>query len=119
MKKRQTYKEKRPWGSFTQFTYNVKTTVKILIVNPGQLLSDQRHRHREELWVPLDEGGYVVINGKKRMVSPQEEIIITVGTWHRVGCEETVSRPIRILEISFGDFDENDIERRDDIYNRI
>lgn len=114
-----TYTEERQWGAFHQYTHNMPTTVKILVIKPGALLSDQRHKQRSELWVPLDGGLYVVLDGQKLFVSPHQEIEIPAGTWHRVGCTTKARKPARILEVSFGHFDENDIERRDDIYGRV
>ena len=32
-----TFKVKRPWGTFTQFTHNEKSTVKILEIKPKEM----------------------------------------------------------------------------------
>jgi len=58
----------KPWGSFDQFVLNTPCTVKILTCNPGQKLSLQRHRQRNELWVALDAG--VVWNWTARSSPP-------------------------------------------------
>jgi len=42
------YTEQRPWGSFTQYSDNEQTTVKLLDVKPGIRLSYQYHDHRDE-----------------------------------------------------------------------
>ena len=42
--------ESRPWGGFRVFVHNEPCTVKILTVNPGARLSDQRHAQRSEYW---------------------------------------------------------------------
>ena len=49
-------KDIRPWGIFKRYAHNEKCTVKIITVNPNQLLSKQVHRKRNELWVIIDEG---------------------------------------------------------------
>lgn len=116
--RKQTYFEQRPWGSFNKYADNEKVAVKILFVDPGALLSYQRHKKRDKLWIPLDEGLYVVINDNKLNVTPHQEIDIPVGALHRAGCYDNVPRKARILEISFGEFDENDEERVKDVYNR-
>lgn len=105
----------KPWGNFRQFTLNEQSTVKILTVAPGQLLSAQTHKNRDELWVALDSGLRVELD--EEVFHPQvgEVLVITRGTKHRLGSEGTEGR---MLEISFGFFDENDIERSDDIYGR-
>ena len=44
-----------------------------------------------------------------------DEIVIIRNTKHRVS---SLGKQARILEVSFGFFDENDIERFEDIYGR-
>jgi mannose-6-phosphate isomerase len=39
----------KPWGSYEQYTHNLPSTVKILTVAPGGILSRQYHHHRDEL----------------------------------------------------------------------
>ncbi len=38
----------RPWGKFRRFTKNTNSTVKILTINPNEVLSLQSHQHRAE-----------------------------------------------------------------------
>lgn len=107
--------DERPWGGFRQFAHNALCTVKVLTVADGQLLSLQSHRNRDELWVVLDEGLQIEIDGEKTVAHPGDEFVIARGARHRVG---SVGGTGRILEISFGDFDEDDIERYEDVYGR-
>ena len=78
------YEEKRPWGGFRRYTHNQLSTVKIITVNPGDILSLQ--------------------------------IFIPHGTLHRMA--GVGDNPSRWLEISFGEFDEDDIVRLEDHYGR-
>ena len=111
-----TYHERRPWGGFSQFTHNELSTVKILEVKPGEQNSLQFHHHREELWVPLDDNIEVVVGEKRWHPKKFEEIRIVKKQNHRlIGAGK---EPGFVLEISFGDFDENDIVRVKDDYNR-
>lgn len=107
--------EIRPWGNFKQFAYNEKCTVKIITVKEGQILSKQRHKNRDELWVVIDMGLKVELDDK--VIEPRigDEIVIPRNTMHRLS---SMKGDGRILEISFGEFDEADIERFDDIYGR-
>ncbi len=107
----------RPWGKFTQYTNNQQTTVKIIEVAPRQKLSVQRHQKRDELWVPLDDGLYALIGSEEIKMIPDREYVIPRGTIHSVG-NKSIDRA-RFLEIAFGHFDEDDIERLEDIYGRI
>ena len=107
---------KKPWGAFEQFTANQISTVKILEVNPQQRLSLQSHQHREELWVALDDGVVTEINGIKRCLHKGDRIIVPKEAKHRLSSE---TEPVRVLEISLGNFDENDITRYEDDFGRI
>jgi mannose-1-phosphate guanylyltransferase/mannose-6-phosphate isomerase len=108
--------DRRPWGKFTQYAHNQEVTVKIIEVKPGQKLSVQKHRKRDELWVPLDRGLYARIGEETVEMLLEHEYYIPRKTIHSV---ENLS-PIdsRFLEVSFGYFDEDDIERLEDIYGR-
>ncbi len=108
------YVEERPWGKFTQYTHNVSTTVKIIEVNPNQKLSLQFHHHRDELWIPLDEGLTAEVNGQAISMVVGVPVWVPRETKHRVYSD----RNARFLEIAFGYFDENDIVRIDDQYGR-
>ena len=107
----------KPWGSFERYTHNLASTVKIITVAPEGVLSSQYHHKRDELWVVLDAGALVELGGEVLEHGVGEELFIPRGTVHRLsaGGEE----PVRILEISFGEFDEGDIVRLDDVYGRI
>ena len=108
----------KPWGSFDQFVLNTPCTVKILTCAPGQRLSLQRHSHRGELWVALDEGAMVERDDETLRPKLGEEVWLPVGSTHRLSCTEGTSHPVRVLEISLGTFDEADIERLQDSYGR-
>ena len=106
----------RPWGSFQQFTFNEPTTVKVITVEPGQRLSLQTHARRAEFWQGLD--GPIDGTGGERSWSaqPGEQVWIPVGTRHRMGNSAEV--PGRVLEVGYGEFDEADIVRLEDDYQR-
>jgi mannose-6-phosphate isomerase len=105
----------RPWGSFRRYAYNEKCTVKILTVSPNQRLSKQTHKHRDELWIIIDEGLQVELDNRVWNPRKGEEIVISRNTFHRLS---SLSATGRVVEISFGEFDEKDIIRSDDIYGR-
>ncbi|MDQ4002841.1 MAG: phosphomannose isomerase type II C-terminal cupin domain [Actinomycetota bacterium] len=107
----------KPWGRFEQYAHNVPCTVKIITVEPGGTLSRQYHHHRDELWVVLDPGAKVELGDKILHPDPEEKLFIPRGTLHRLSCDG--ERPARILEVSFGEFDEGDIVRLEDVYGRI
>ncbi len=107
----------KPWGHFEQYAHNLPCTVKIITVEPGGRLSRQYHHHRDELWVVLDAGAEIELGDSSIRPEPGHELFIPRGTVHRLSC--IGERPTRILEVSFGIFDEDDIVRLDDVYGRI
>ena len=108
-------KEERPWGNFHRFTLNEKTTVKIITVNADESLSLQTHENRDEFWRVLSGSGVVRIGEKDTAAKAGDTFFVTRHSEHRVvgGSEGIV-----FIEIAFGDFDENDIKRIEDRYNR-
>lgn len=106
---------KKPWGRYVRYTLNRKSTVKIHTVNKGHVLSLQSHKSRDEMWVPLDEGFIITIEGKVTRARPGEIFFVPRGTKHRLS---STRERANLLEISFGDFDEEDIVRHEDEYGR-
>jgi mannose-6-phosphate isomerase-like protein (cupin superfamily) len=108
---------KKPWGSFIQFTHNEKSTVKILIVNPKEMLSLQSHQKRSEFWYVLEGNPTLVLNTKIKRYKPGDKVKFKPGTKHRI--INKTKKLIKILEIATGNFDEKDIIRYEDKYRRI
>lgn len=114
---RGSVKVQRPWGSFEQYTDRVPCTVKIIVVAPGGALSRQYHHNRDELWVVLDRGARVELDGQTFEPEVGEEFFIPREAIHRLSA--VGESAARILEISFGEFYEEDIVRLEDAYGRI
>lgn len=107
--------EERPWGKFHQFAKNEMCTVKILEVIEKKRLSLQSHQLRDELWVAIDDGLEVVLDDETVILNKGEHILIPKGSQHRLSAPNDKGR---ILEVSFGEFDENDEVRHQDDFNR-
>jgi len=108
--------DKRPWGNFRRFTLNEKSTVKILSVKPEQENSLQKHKKRSEFWSIIDGPAKVTIGKKTTRAKAGDEFFIKQGQLHRIGAYK---KPVRVLEVSFGTFDESDITRVEDKYGRV
>ncbi|MBI3973752.1 MAG: phosphomannose isomerase type II C-terminal cupin domain [Chloroflexi bacterium] len=106
----------RPWGQFAQYCLNESVTVKIITVNPGCELSLQRHKYRAELWISLDGNLAVEVDGRTWQPAVDERVWIPAGAVHRLSAPGTQGG--RVLEVGFGHFDEDDIERLSDRYGR-
>lgn len=110
------YKEERPWGSFERFTDNYPSTVKIITVLANKKLSLQSHNKRSEFWKVIGGSGFFQIGENRYNVSIGDEYKVTQGEKHRM---EALSDGLVVLEISTGDFDENDIVRYEDDFGRV
>ena len=106
----------RPWGKFEQLAINELCTVKVITVEPGQQLSLQRHRERDELWTVLDAGLQVQVDAHVWAAEVHERVWVPRGAEHRLA--NRGSERARVLEVAFGEFDEGDIERLEDAYGR-
>jgi mannose-6-phosphate isomerase len=110
------YQEKRPWGDFIEFMKNTASTVKIITVNPGESLSLQHHKNRDEFWHIISGEGSATIGDITHPLYAGSEHFVTRGTAHRLTAGST---SLVVLEIALGEFDENDIVRLEDRYGRV
>jgi mannose-1-phosphate guanylyltransferase/mannose-6-phosphate isomerase len=113
----------RPWGYMDIFVKEHVCSVRILNFDPGQRMSLQRHQRRDELLVAIDDGLSVQIGETPEQarrfttVARQgDQMVIPRDMWHRFGAPP--DRRVRSLEIAFGEYDQNDIERLEDDYGR-
>lgn len=111
------FTEQRPWGDFRSFCQNESATVKVITVQPGQRLSLQKHAQRAEMWTNLDETPMeVTVDERTFLLARDEQVWIPQGAVHRMA--NPGEQPARILEVGFGNFDEDDIVRLEDDYQR-
>ncbi|GJL85994.1 MAG: hypothetical protein DHS20C02_17690 [Micavibrio sp.] len=113
--------DRRPWGSY------VVTGVgkagdgrdyceKEIIIAPGQILSLQSHKLRQEFWT-LREGSLTVIrDSERRVLDPGQSIDIPVGAIHCMANLGIVA--CVVTERQEGTCREDDIIRYSDVYNR-
>lgn len=106
----------RPWGKFRRFTKNINSTIKILTVKPNEILSLQNHKNRSEFWHVISGSGFFEIDGVKKSVKGGDEMYIPILAKHRISSGE---EGLEVLEIGLGNFDEADITRYEDKYNRV
>ena len=106
----------RPWGSFKQFANNHDCTVSLMTVLPGQRLSLQSHTSRAELWIVIDDGAVVHVGENERTYKAGDEIWILANEKHRLSCKG--DQPVRVLEVAFGNWQQEDIKRYADDYKR-
>jgi mannose-6-phosphate isomerase len=109
------YTEDRPWGKFEKFHENQLSTVKLIYIKANSRLSLQYHRERWEFWKVIKGTAQVELDGEILELKEEENIVIPKGVKHRV---KALNNNCVILEISYGNFDENDIVRIEDDYER-
>ena len=109
----------RPWGEFYGWDAGGEWKLKTLYIHPGKRLSLQYHHHRREHWM-LVEGDATAtlgeVGGKTQRLAMKkgEPVYVDVKAVHRL---ESKKGGV-VVEIAFGNFDENDIVRIDDDFGR-
>ncbi len=109
----------RPWGTFQVLYQGSNITVKHLALNPKSSLSLQKHEHRAESWyfTSLATGMCKVIIGDEELKAAMDRrYFIPRGVVHRIVNDTNTF--VELVEVAFGDFDEDDIIRLDDNYGR-
>ena len=105
----------RPWGAFSQYAHNQPVTVSLMTVKPNQRLSLQSHTGRAELWIVLDAGAKIEVDDASFLPDAGAEIWIPAGARHRLA---STGPAVRVLEVAFGNWQQEDITRYDDDYHR-
>jgi mannose-1-phosphate guanylyltransferase/mannose-6-phosphate isomerase len=107
----------RPWGYYESIDMGERFQVKRIVVNPGGMLSLQKHRHRAEHWVVVRGTAEVTIGEDVHAVHENESIFIPIGSVHRLANQGRI--PLELIEVQTGSYlGEDDIVRLDDIYRR-
>ncbi len=107
----------RPWGSYDSLENADGFQVKRLVVNPGAVLSLQKHAHRAEHWVVVRGKAQITKNDDIFDLGVNESTYIAIGDIHRIA--NPFEEPAHIIEVQCGDYlGEDDIVRLEDNYGR-
>ncbi len=107
----------RPWGSYDSIDSDEGFQVKRLIVNPGAVLSLQKHAQRAEHWVVVRGKAQITKNDEVFELGVNESTYIAIGDVHRIA--NPFDEPVHIIEVQCGDYlGEDDIVRLEDDYGR-
>jgi mannose-6-phosphate isomerase len=113
-----TLKNKRPWGYFEVLSDAPNHKVKRIVIEPGGILSLQRHKLRSEHWFVVSGKGIASIDGKDYSVQNGSTVDIPSKKTHRL--ENSSAENLVIIEVQTGEyFGEDDIERLEDKYGRV
>ena len=107
----------KPWGSYEVLENQDGFQVKRLIVNPGGVLSLQKHAHRAEHWVVVRGKARITRNDEVFDLTVNDSTHIAIGDIHRIA--NPFDEPVHIIEVQCGDYlGEDDIVRLEDNYGR-
>ena len=109
--------DQRPWGRWTVLAAGGGYIIKRIEVEPGQILSLQRHQYRAEHWVILEGEAEVTIGDQTMQKAKQDAALIPIAAVHRIA--NVGSGPLVFIEVQLGDrLEESDIVRLEDSYGR-
>lgn len=107
----------RPWGFYKSTMLCDFVQSKVLTVFPGQQLSLQDHKRREEHWVIIRGHAKVILGRSVINATPGKYIFIPKECKHQIINDSTEN--LVLSEVQLGDyFGEDDIQRYSDIYGR-
>lgn len=111
----------RPWGAYRVLADAANggeqpVAVKILTISAGKRLSLQSHEQRMEEWTPLHPGLQAQIGDTVYDLEPFVTYRVGLGQLHRIINPGNVDG--QIVEVMFGHYDEDDIERFEDDFGR-
>lgn len=110
--------EVRPWGQFWVLDDGELAKVKRLEVRPGQRLSYQRHRQRDEHWFIVRGRARITLDDIEHLRGPGQTFDVPRGGWHRI--ENVGAESLVFVEVQTGAyFGEDDIERKQDDFGRV
>lgn len=108
----------KPWGYYKTTLLTPYYQSKILCINPKQAISLQSHKYREEHWVNIKGAGEVIIEASTKKFESGDYVFIPRGCKHRL-INTSKKENLIVNEVQLGtNFDENDIIRYEDKYER-
>ena len=108
---------KRPWGKYEVLIDSDYCKVKRITVNPGGRLSYQYHYKRSEVWTIVAGIATITLDDEVNWYDYGKSVKIPQGMKHRV--ENKEQDDLIFIEVQHGlSFDETDIVRIEDDYNR-
>ena len=107
----------RPWGNYEGIDLGDRYQVKRIVVQPGEILSLQRHHHRAEHWIVVRGVALVTCDDDQKIVNENESTYNPLGSVHRM--ENPGKIPLELIEVQSGSYlGEDDIIRIEDKYGR-
>jgi mannose-1-phosphate guanylyltransferase/mannose-6-phosphate isomerase len=104
-------RDHRRWGYVEAIDDGDRFAVKRIVVDPGGVMSLQRHRHRAEHWIVVRGTATVTLEDEaERFLSENESLYVPLGARHRLANHGKI--PLELIEVRTGSYlGEDDIER--------
>ena len=107
----------RPWGNYDSVDSGKRFQVKRITVNPGEVLSLQKHFHRAEHWVVVSGTAEITRDDEVFILTENQSAYIPLGAVHRLVNPGSI--PLELIEVQSGSYlGEDDIVRLSDNYGR-
>ena len=107
----------RPWGNYDSVDSGKRFQVKRITVNPGEVLSLQKHFHRAEHWVVVSGTAEITRDDEVFILTENQSTYIPLGAVHRLVNPGSI--PLELVEVQSGSYlGEDDIVRLSDNYGR-
>lgn len=108
----------RPWGEYYGWDKGRTWNLKTIYIKPKRRLSLQYHHHREEWWLLVTGDAIATLHDSSgpRRVKLKKGEVLRVGKRQVHRLEST--RGGVVVEVAYGDFNEDDIVRLEDDHGR-
>lgn len=107
----------RPWGTVDLLVAGTRFQVNRITVNPGGVLSLQKHFNRSEHWIVVRGSALVTKADEQIVLKEDSSTYISAGSAHRL--ENPGKIPLELIEVQTGGYiGEDDITRLEDLYGR-
>lgn len=108
---------KKPWGEYQVLAEGDGWKTKSLTINPGQKLSLQSHKQREEHWVIAKGAATVTLGTRQTNLLANDTVFVAAGEIHRIS--NNSAEDLIVIETQLGSYlGEDDIIRYADDYGR-
>ncbi len=102
----------RPWGNYKILEESKNTIVRKVVIYPGNKLTMQKHKSRNETWVVSSGCAEAVVESKKTKLTKYQSLIIPKGSKHSIS--NPYDNDLVFIETQVGEYlGEDDIERYD------
>lgn len=109
----------KPWGFYKTMVFNDYFQSKVLSIQPGERISLQVHKQREEYWTIVHGFGEVQIGESKKTVEMGDYVFVPKNCQHSIRNKSSVETLV-VSETQIGDYlGEDDIVRIEDSYGRV